>query len=321
MATSLELIDMQHPISPVSNLQPKRVRKRGIRSCRPCRSRKIKCNRQMPCQRCVASGKESQCTYNLLPPPSLQSHRTGIVNHQSIQPKEAAGLQPLAVNARTAAKQNDAESDEKHRELRAGVAAFNSDTQAYQFYGPSSHFSFVQRLYQRMKRQSLRPLIMETHRSIPEGLQHWGVDKQMFSKHSDAPRNQGDISHTNMLPRHVGDSFIAEYFAIVHPQAPILVEAEIARTWRALFDAPRRDPTDRHKIAIERSILYMVLAIGACLSNSDGDENPGNWSDFFFERSSNCGECFIDTSLGGTHLALLRAIYAMQVGRSNWIYL
>ncbi|KIH90518.1 hypothetical protein SPBR_00188 [Sporothrix brasiliensis 5110] len=42
----------------------KRPRVRNVMSCRPCRERKVRCDREVPCQPCAQRGVGSKCTYN-----------------------------------------------------------------------------------------------------------------------------------------------------------------------------------------------------------------------------------------------------------------
>lgn len=48
------------PTSPTDS-KKKRTRHRAILSCLRCRKRKVRCDRQLPCGRCVAVGKEGEC--------------------------------------------------------------------------------------------------------------------------------------------------------------------------------------------------------------------------------------------------------------------
>ncbi|OJK01927.1 hypothetical protein ASPACDRAFT_1897078 [Aspergillus aculeatus ATCC 16872] len=50
---------MQSPVIPV----PQRRRARIPLSCDPCRTRKLKCNREYPCQNCIARGEQSACHF------------------------------------------------------------------------------------------------------------------------------------------------------------------------------------------------------------------------------------------------------------------
>ncbi|KAL4861971.1 hypothetical protein BDV12DRAFT_203479 [Aspergillus spectabilis] len=240
----------------------------------------------MPCQRCFAAGKVEECEYSYRPNsrPARESQNRP---EQPIQPKATDPMDtlPHTATGKTSETTMPTEtSDSKHRELRSGVVAFNSDTQAHQFYGPSSIFSFVQRLYQKIQTRGSMTLMLGTQKDIPEGVQQWGLEQQMFPKNDEYLKSCLKVYRDNVLPRHLGDAFISTYFAVLHPQAPILSEKEITGSWRDLFSPPRHDCAGRNNVAIERSILYMVLAIGACLSVNNSGEDFSFWAGLLFER-------------------------------------
>jgi len=62
--------------------------KRGQKSCGPCRARKVKCNRDAPCVRCIRSGYPDLCLYDdrarpsVAPEPSRQQPNVSGVNVQ-----------------------------------------------------------------------------------------------------------------------------------------------------------------------------------------------------------------------------------------------
>jgi len=156
-----------------------RTRVRTFLACDPCRRRKVKCNGATPCQKCIAAHKEQSCMYGA----HSRGHSARAAVARPIAPRrilratsQDAGSQDRR-NLSTAG-QDDPVANKKQQELRAGIAAFNSDTHAYQFYGPSSHFSFVQRLYKRIRRQSHQPLMLEVHqRRVPEGLRQYVMSR------------------------------------------------------------------------------------------------------------------------------------------------
>lgn len=298
--------------------QVKRVRKRVSRACESCRVKKVKCNGQSPCSKCVFNDREQDCVFVV----DRRKQRTSLA--RPLLPAGPIGAPIAVVNGVSslrehAANLESASSNEKNQELRAGIAAFNTDTDAYQFYGPSSHFSFVQRLYQRIRRQSHQPLMLEIQPRVPEGLKRWGVEQQLFNSHGE--HQPADIFTENMLPRNLGDAFISRYFSIMHPQAPILAEAEVLKTWQSLWNPPLQPHANNSRYDKEKSVLYMVLAIGARLLDHDRGEAAETWAHHFYRRAGKLSDVFEESSLLGTHLLLLRAIYAMQIGRTNWVYM
>jgi hypothetical protein len=89
----------------------------------------------------------------------------------------------------------------------------------------------------------------------------------------------------------------------MHPQCPILIEIDVRRTWEILWTGPNLAPDHSTKFAKEKAILYMVLAIGARLTDSSTSDA---WAQHFYERAGVPTDSFDETSLLGTHLLLLR---------------
>jgi hypothetical protein len=64
--TCLLLLGFQHrPLFSTHNMnEPKKQRRqRAVLSCNDCRRRKLKCDRELPCNRCVKGGIASSCAY------------------------------------------------------------------------------------------------------------------------------------------------------------------------------------------------------------------------------------------------------------------
>ncbi|KAI4792185.1 hypothetical protein E4T45_12784, partial [Aureobasidium sp. EXF-8846] len=288
-------------------------KKRAVRACNTCRARKVKCDGKLPCSRC--SDSHVDCIY----PGGGRSRASGGI--RSIAPKSLNGQQlpRTQTNPRSALDTrtyDDPVTNKKQQELRAGIGAFDSNTDAYQFYGPSSHFSFVQRLYQRIRRQSNNPL--DVSRQVPEGLRKWGIERQIFTHGDESSSPKNTIPNGSFLSKELGDAFISAYFTIMHPQGPILIECDVRNTWKVLWSGTSLAPDHSTKFAKEKAILYMVLAIGARLTDSS---SSNAWAQHFYERAGVPTDSFEETSLLGTQLLLLRAQYGMQIGRPNTVYL
>jgi len=75
-----------------------------------------------------------------------------------------------------------------------------------------------------------------------------------------------------------------------------------------MWTGPGLVPEHSKKFAKEKAILYMVLAIGARLTDY-GDASPSSsdeWAHHFYERAGVPTDSFEETSLLGTHLLLMR---------------
>ncbi|KAF3015182.1 hypothetical protein E8E15_004432 [Penicillium rubens] len=293
------------------------TRKRGpriTRACQLCRARKVRCDGQSPCSGCRPSGVA--CVYR-----TSESKRTrGPTRVRSGNPSETSVDRPFtttygippAVQVR-----HDPVKYKRLRELRAGIGVSNRDSGSFQFYGPSSHFCFVQRIHQRIKRRTNEALLTPQSNPIPDGVERWGLERFMFSVGVDD--NNGKCQPDAYLSREMGDAFLNAYFEIIHPQVPVLVYSEIIGIWEGFWKTPSQLPShDR------RDLVYMALAIGARVSSSEGRQDAPlseGWGDHFSRKASGSIKLFEDPSLHSTHFFLLKAVYAYQIMRANDAYL
>jgi hypothetical protein len=65
-ALTIEDTSDSHTRPPISRPRP---RPRPVLSCLRCRSRKIKCDRLVPCKQCTSTGHDRECSYNDRPKP------------------------------------------------------------------------------------------------------------------------------------------------------------------------------------------------------------------------------------------------------------
>ncbi|CAG7923619.1 unnamed protein product [Penicillium olsonii] len=184
--------------------------------------------------------------------------------------------------------------------------------------GPSSHFCFIQRIYQRMKRQSHSTLLGQPKRAVPGGLEKWGLERFMFAAGSDRLHPSKGTTEA-FLSKQAGHRFIDAYFSIIHPHVPVLARSAIEQLWERFWEAP--DPEREIKW---KGVVYMVIALGArtiARTNGSSAETLDNWAEYFWARSNNLDTLFQEPSLKGIHLLLLKAMYALHGMRPNDAYL
>lgn len=167
--------------------------------------------------------------------------------------------------------------------------------------GPSSHFAFVQQVYERLKR---RPATSEAGTEsgvVPDGLRAWGLERFLFSQ----PEHHGvQMSREAMMPRNIGDRFIRNYFQIVHPQLPILIYSEVIEQWAQLWKPPGTRPCSRGE-----DLVFMVLAIGARVSLVAGQEDLSlteGWAEYFSRKADISMTALSEPTLSLVHLLLLK---------------
>ncbi|KAJ5691715.1 hypothetical protein N7488_012450 [Penicillium malachiteum] len=168
---------------------------------------------------------------------------------------------------------------------------------------PSSHFCFIQRIYQGMKRQSHGTLLEQQKRAVPDGLQQWGLERFMFSAGSDT-LNPANSSTEAFLSKETGYHFIAAYFTIIHPHMPILNRVVVEELWEKLWGPPLVARDIKSK-----DVVYMVLALGArtiARDNASSAETLDSWADYFWAQSNELNSLFQEPSLRGIYLLLLK---------------
>ncbi|KAJ5757978.1 uncharacterized protein N7511_006672 [Penicillium nucicola] len=302
---------------------PNRVTKLRIpRACEQCRSRKIKCNGEQPCKPCWK--QHQSCIY-----------RTGGIRDRKKMPKKqsTSNIRPksltqhAAIGNRTPRDQsrashvnltNDLGLQRQQQELRAGIGISNPKTGAFQFFGPSSHFCLIQRIYHRIRRSTQDTLLSEKNHPAPNELEKWGLERLLFSVDGENDPLSRKIPEAFMA-RTTGDMLLSAYFKIMHPQIPVLVHSEIMQIWNALWQSPSSNRNLRGK-----ELVYMALAIGARVLNTSRRGDTAwidDWADYFCSRANESSMILQEASLKGTHFMLLKAMYALQVMRPNDAYL
>ncbi|GKZ20907.1 hypothetical protein AbraIFM66951_009229 [Aspergillus brasiliensis] len=175
-------------------------RVRVVRACEQCRARKVKCNGEDPCLTCwqhnqackygeapLGRGRPSKKRKTVEPPTVTDGASTPtFILNSDLSGREL----PRAKNPSLQdAARYSPEEYRQQLELRAGLGVANSQTGSFQFYGnenlntrgvaqnqkasanrfpgPSSHFCFIQRIYQRMKCQPDGCLLDRPKTAVP----------------------------------------------------------------------------------------------------------------------------------------------------------
>ncbi|GAA5983587.1 hypothetical protein JCM10908_000344 [Rhodotorula pacifica] len=82
--------------SELPSTKPKRKRNRAALSCAPCKKRKIKCDRKLPCESCIKRGEQASCRWEqpkVEPPPQIFALA---VEHEQLKRRVAILEQALA---------------------------------------------------------------------------------------------------------------------------------------------------------------------------------------------------------------------------------
>ncbi|OJD40621.1 c6 transcription factor [Diplodia corticola] len=205
----------------------------------------------------------------------------------------------------------DPAEHKRQQEIRTGIGVHDPESGSFQFYGPASHFCFLDRIYQRIDRIG--------HVGMPKGVRKWRLHHFMF----DFRNPHGPLSDTLAeihIRKEMGDGFIAEYFKTIHPQAPVLLRSEIDETWSKLWSPPAID----RKPLKGKELVFLVLAIGARASSVAAKSDAcrlENWAAYFAERADTSSTFMLGPTLKGIHFMVLKAMYAFQLMKQNDGYL
>lgn len=317
-------------------------RSRTYHACAPCQKRRIKCNGSQPCAKCVAGQRSFWCEYSprrrQIKPTDRVTKTTSrkAASPTQTQPGNASGdvaaskstspgsgifdglpeLSNLSLEMPTVEPPNPI-----FDRLRQGLSVFNPKMNTYQFYGPSSHFCLIQHLYRRVKKIRQGPRAASGNEDlvpVAEMFQAWGLERQIFPGGKDSDLAQDESYLMASISEAQGRMYIFTYFSILHPQAPFLDAGNVYTTWARLCNPGSHDIQTSHVKA--KSILLMVFAIGALLCDGPTEQNT-IWAKRFFAAADKLGGVFEEIDLDDIHLLLLRGIYAMQIGKTNWFYL
>lgn len=277
---------------------------RSTQACERCRQRKVKCNGQRPCPACLCH--RAECIFG-------SQERRGRKRQASASPKAKAASRPKLLPGPSVLTTSPATSSDcgsldavaynAHREMRTGIGVRNVETGAFQFYGPSSHFCFLQRTYQRMQRTGHENVVAHwRNHAIPQGVQRWGLESFMFSCSQETRIRE--LSWDSHFSKELGDSLIKAYFQAAHPQLPVLLNSEIQDAWDQLCSLKSASGNPKR-----RALVYMVMAIGASMATPNGLQDA-SLRQRLAEHCSSLADIssayFHDSCLTGTHVLLLK---------------
>ena len=137
--------------------------------------------------------------------------------------------------------------------------------------------------------------------SADGGLSKWHLERFMFSVDANRP----SACHPDAyITREMGISLIDAFFEIIHPQIPVLNYADIIDLWEDMGKPP-----GQQKVAKGKETLFMVLAIGARVAISEGQQDTPvltDWADHFAAKANVLNATFEDLSLSSTIFLLLK---------------
>ncbi|KAJ5731297.1 uncharacterized protein N7483_005805, partial [Penicillium malachiteum] len=291
------------------------AKSRTSRACEICRARKVKCNGVQPCSNCWQHGLD--CVFRTGAPRTSRRKRPVPFPCLPAFRVKPPNQQPSPV--KTTHVRYDPTQLKRQTELRAGIGVSNNKTGSFQFHGPSSHFNFIQRVYQRIH-QTANGTFDQQKKAIPGGLQKWGLEPFIFSAGSNAVKPTRQYQGI-VLTKAQGDIFLKSYFRIIHPQVPIMSRSDICSTWEECCGPPTSSlETD----CWSQKILYMALSLGARVSQPTSEltaDGLEKWADYFSSQTNDLALVFQEPSFKVLQFLLLKAMDSLQAMRPNEVYL
>ncbi|CAG8187134.1 unnamed protein product [Penicillium salamii] len=194
---------------------------RVLRACDRCRYRKVRCDGNSPCAGCRPGGHD--CVFR---PPRQTRQRRQHTRHfaegpqggfqrepstyQQLQLPESSLIAPLRSTAHVL---QDPVHFKRQMELRAGIGVTNVETGSFQFYGPSSHFCFIERMCQRIDRTTNETMLIP-RASTAGSLGKWNLERFMFLMDGNHPASTNPEAY---ISREIDTSLIQSFFEIIHP--------------------------------------------------------------------------------------------------------
>ncbi|KAI9737754.1 MAG: hypothetical protein M1834_009122 [Cirrosporium novae-zelandiae] len=214
-------------------------------ACASCRKRKVKCNGDSPCDKCLSRGLS--CTPG--------KHRRGR--------KEKTGKATEIVDGSNSANPL---SQQVYRSITGTDASACSTTQLQ--YGPSSNFSFLQQLHSliiesEVFRQSSAAQGGDT--ISVEAISEFGMRSIFFGKESDGMMASSSYRFygeywASFLPVELADEFLETYLSVTQHVLPFCDPEMLSYLVHGLYK-----DTSKHSHNLDSALALIVLAIGALL--------------------------------------------------------
>ncbi|KAJ9137748.1 Fungal transcriptional regulatory protein, N-terminal [Pleurostoma richardsiae] len=266
-------------------------RNRPPKSCEPCRIRKLKCNRALPCDTCTKRGKDSLCQYAPNADRTDRRNTKGGTMSERLKSLEDL-ISSLAAKGVSADSAMASASTPEHsttgqtqmlKDSDAGSVTHSASTDDPPQALSGGSLNSVQASYVDSSHWSS---ILENIREIREQLSPSDVHEQVSAADSSTNGTDltpGEEAHSNtdlvfgqtealglqdilgsLPPRHVCDSLVSHYFRAKHTIMPIVHPFKFQQEYESFWDAPANMPT------IWVALLFAILGMAASLYEISG---------------------------------------------------
>ncbi|KAF4452901.1 hypothetical protein F53441_4327 [Fusarium austroafricanum] len=255
-----KLLSMEMDSSPNENEQSstseaRQKRSRILLSCAPCRSSKLKCDREQPCGQCSRKGRGSQCAY--APKPERKRPAKGM----SARLKRLEGMVREMMDSEGAAPGNSASAG--NTSVLANGTATGPEVPGHVVHGErgTTYVGATHCMAMLEDIEDLKGYFEQPEESGEDQMLDDEIDPTEVMLNTRAgPRNREEL--LSRLPdRKVADRLLSRYFASMSPSQHIVHRPTFTRQYSKFWQDP--DETSLHWIAQ----LFMMLSLGVFFNN------------------------------------------------------
>ncbi|KIN05755.1 hypothetical protein OIDMADRAFT_175917 [Oidiodendron maius Zn] len=252
-----------------SNNAEARVNKRNRKqiSCLSCRTRKAKCDRQVPCMQCSKRGDGDSCTY---PCPPRAEHEGGPkASEAQLRLRKLEEMVHSLIKHKPESESSDGDDSLADPPADSSLHLLPSEaSSSSRLKNNGSESNYLGATHWQAILQNIRDIQVVLHAEPEESedvsTPHGPISPDIFVDTAD-PLTLADI-YKFLPPRHVADKLLSTYFNSRHTQMPIIHTVKFAREYQSFW----ANPASASFLWI--SILFAIFNIGSqvyYLSTSD----------------------------------------------------
>jgi hypothetical protein len=284
---------IKRPAERVAHDSPAK-RQKVTRACDRCKSRKRRCNGEVPCNVCLGVG--AACKYDAVytrgklvqPRPTAAATSNTILPTVGYQSQFGAGHQ---ASLRQSTDQDDDGTDE--------------------YTGPSSAYAFLKRAWERFGHRESNGGVLSGFREAEAG-----QSTSIFS-FGDRRISPPSHSHSGFPDVASAESLFALYFDFAMPTYRFL-HRPTAEAWLVAMHQQRAGkPTTRTVTPSQQSVVWMVLATALLFNSTNAESREVDAEDYFGAAKTALSAETGRAKLESVQARLAMCLYLLHTGRPN----
>lgn len=301
-------------------------RQKVTRACDSCKTRKRRCNGEIPCSSCwwvvlsrvglrstdVGRSNGGKCTYNAtytrgrVVPPTPSIHAPDIADKPAV-PTVQQTSGPLANGLNTSLEPPE-DLSSNLRLSRAGSPDQEPATLAGQYSGPSSAYSFLRRAWKRLGLDANQPDEGEPHQA---GVPIFNFGDKFIPKDLEA------LSAFHLPSRSETQELFVTYFDFAMPTYRYLHQPTVAQ-WLDTYHDQLEGKEGAFLLPSRQAIVLMVLATASLFTSETHGEEPWRVSEPYFQVA----QAKLGSETGKARLESVQAriaicLYLLHTSRPN----